>query len=945
MLLLLLCVALSPAAAQITDLIDWEAYLTRHDPVWTWGGERCTRGYNVTLGVLPHSPGAACGPPPNCTSPAACVEASARLCDACAACAAFALSPAWRGGLVAQLFAAGYSTPPNAPWTLYAKGGPALGNHSSCAPAGGAATEWEDGAFLGNGLLGALVLLDAQDPQRTLRIQVGRSDVADVRVPGGPGATGSLMFDQPRLPVGSLGLRTAGNITSGAMRIHLHNATLSLAVNTTAGALELTLAVHRTADALLLAWRGYGGEAVSAATGEGGAALEFFALPGNSTRRSPPPSYAPNPPPTCTGSAWGGGLRTCAQDLLAGGGYATALATAPVAGSGSPPLLATVLAIANDGARGSSAATAAAAVRALAAAVGDAAGLAAALEAHAAAWRAWWPAASFVTLQDTVLEATWVLQMYKYGCAARAGGPAMDLMGPWWQTSGWEVSGCQWGVGQRAPPEGALVARALAPCCSPPSHILTARPRAPFPPPWQLFWFDMNVPEQYAALAAARRFDELGTLSWMVNAALAAGTLSANVRTANGSAVPGALGFGAISSFSMASPQTVAPGQMLGHVPWLALPLYQHAAYTANASAMRTLVFPYLKGAVNTYLSFAVLNASDGLLHLPPTASPEYPYPDGRPGPDAHYDLALFQWGLRTLLELNSALGLNDALAPAWAAALARLAPLPVNEHGFMVDATHGFDVPHRHFSHLFAMYPLHLLPYAPGDGGTPASQALFAASLDRWTGLTCGSSGRCPNGFTYDGAASISALVPARAAAASGNLSGFVTSGLMHAATLYSEGRQPCMESPVAAAAALQEMLLQSWGGRVRVFPGAPWPNASFYALGAEGGLVVSAVRAGGAVAWVGVEARDYVGGGGGGGGGTRAVALVAEGLGPASGVGTQPAGVAVADGAGGALLFEVPVGELVVLFPASARPQQFAVQALPGNASDFNYWGKREE
>ena len=30
-------------------------------------------------------------------------------------------------------------------------------------------------------------------------------------------------------------------------------------------------------------------------------------------------------------------------------------------------------------------------------------------------------------------------QMYKYACAARPGGPAIDLMGPWWQPSGWEL--------------------------------------------------------------------------------------------------------------------------------------------------------------------------------------------------------------------------------------------------------------------------------------------------------------------------------------------------------------------------------------------------------------------------------------------------------------------------------------------------------------------------
>jgi hypothetical protein len=47
----------------------------------------------------------------------------------------------------------------------------------------------------------------------------------------------------------------------------------------------------------------------------------------------------------------------------------------------------------------------------------------------------------------------------------------------------------------------------------------------------------------------------------------------------------------------------------------------------------------------------------------------------------------------------------------------------------------------------------------------------------------------------------------------------------------------------------AVHEMLLQSWGGVVRVFPAVSvtWPDAAFDRLRAEGGFVVSARRSGG--------------------------------------------------------------------------------------------------
>ena len=63
-------------------------------------------------------------------------------------------------------------------------------------------------------------------------------------------------------------------------------------------------------------------------------------------------------------------------------------------------------------------------------------------------------------------------------------------------------------------------------------------------------------------------------------------------------------------------------------------------------------------------------------------------------------------------------------------------------------------------------------------------------------------------------------------------------------------------MDGNIAAVAAINEMLLQSWGGRIRVFPSLPhdWQEARFDGLLAEGGIEVSAVRANGATMAVGL-------------------------------------------------------------------------------------------
>jgi alpha-L-fucosidase 2 len=58
----------------------------------------------------------------------------------------------------------------------------------------------------------------------------------------------------------------------------------------------------------------------------------------------------------------------------------------------------------------------------------------------------------------------------------------------------------------------------------------------------------------------------------------------------------------------------------------------------------------------------------------------------------------------------------------------------------------------------------------------------------------------------------------------------------------------------------AVHEMLLQSWGGTVRVFPavGAPWKDVEFEDLRAEGGYRVWGARKAGATTSVSIRATS---------------------------------------------------------------------------------------
>ena len=60
-----------------------------------------------------------------------------------------------------------------------------------------------------------------------------------------------------------------------------------------------------------------------------------------------------------------------------------------------------------------------------------------------------------------------------------------------------------------------------------------------------------------------------------------------------------------------------------------------------------------------------------------------------------------------------------------------------------------------------------------------------------------------------------------------------------------------PVMETPLSAAQCIHDMLIQSWGGVVRVMPALPstWQDLRFDRLRTEGAFEVSAIREGGKI------------------------------------------------------------------------------------------------
>ena len=111
--------------------------------------------------------------------------------------------------------------------------------------------KWEEGAFLGNGLLGAMVFGDGQ---ACLAWQLGRTDVTDHR------KGREAILARPRLPIGRLRLETAGELAGADARLGLHDAELGGRFTTTKGALRVQSYVHATLPVILVELAPSGGE-------------------------------------------------------------------------------------------------------------------------------------------------------------------------------------------------------------------------------------------------------------------------------------------------------------------------------------------------------------------------------------------------------------------------------------------------------------------------------------------------------------------------------------------------------------------------------------------------------------------------------------------------------------------------------------------------------------
>jgi alpha-L-fucosidase 2 len=426
---------------------------------------------------------------------------------------------------------------------------------------------------------------------------------------------------------------------------------------------------------------------------------------------------------------------------------------------------------------------------------------------HNAWWRNYWSQSS-IGLPDRVLEKQWYLEQYKFGSAARRGAPPISLQAVWTADN------------------GKL-------------------------PPWKGdFHHDLNTQLSYWPCYSANHLEEgLGFLDWLWELRPEFKRYTAAYFETSGLNIPGV---------------TTLSGQPMGGwiqysfsptcAAWLAQHFHLHWRYSQDRRFLEERAYPWIE-EVAVHLDEIAVRDEDGRRKFPISSSPEIfdNSPKAWFAQTTNYDLALIKWIYQTAAELADELD-KKAEAEKWRLELAEWPDFAIDpEEGFLFAPGVPYHESHRHFSHLMAFHPLGLVDWSNGETDRAIIRHTLATlekyGSDWWCGYSFSWLGNLKaRAFDGQGAAeTLKTFATCFCLPNSFHVNGD-QSGTGKSKFTY---RPFTLEGNFAFAAGIQEMLLQSHTGIIRIFPALPpsWQDVYFDNLRAQGAFLVSARKSGGEV------------------------------------------------------------------------------------------------